>query len=313
VLSRQLGFVGLGRMGAGMVERITRGSDHEVVGFDVDPHAVARGRDAGALIAGSLEELVERLRPPRVAWVMLPPGPSTADTIAVLGDLMERGDLIVDGGNSKWTETRDLAEALRPRGIELVDVGTSGGIWGLRHGYCLMVGGSAAAVERLEPVLDRLAAGPDETHGCGWAHVGPSAAGHYVKMVHNAIEYGLMQAYAEGFDLFDSSDFPLDKAQIAHLWMRGSVVRSWLCELAARAFDREGGDLAGIAGYAEDSGQGRWTVEEAVAKGVPVPVIAASVNARFYSRGRGDLAHRLLAALRAEFGGHATRAQSSSS
>jgi 6-phosphogluconate dehydrogenase len=196
-------------------------------------------------------------------------------------------------------------------GITYVDVGTSGGVWGLEVGYCMMVGGPDAAVQRLSPILDVLA--PETSDASrhvlgerGWAHFGPSGAGHYVKMVHNGIEYGLMQAYAEGFDLFDKSEFELDNAQIAHLWNQGSVVRSWLCELAARAFEQEGNDLSGISGYTEDSGEGRWTIEDAIDKDVPTPVITASLYARFYSRGNGDFTHRVLAALRAQFGGHAT-------
>ncbi len=303
----QIGFVGLGRMGGNMVARIRRDSDHEVVAFDYDQDAVRRSEQAGARGAASLQDLVSRMDAPRAVWIMVPAGKPTQDTVDALAELLDEGDLIVDGGNSKWTDDRDRAAALSTRGIDYVDVGTSGGVWGLEVGYCMMVGGPGAAVQRLSPVLDVLAPAPDPEHGPGWGHMGPSGAGHYVKMVHNGIEYGLMQAYAEGFDLFDKSDFDLDNAKIAHLWMRGSVVRSWLCELAALAFEKEGNDLAGISGYTADSGEGRWTIEDAMAHDVPTPVITASLYARFYSRGNGDYTHRVLAALRAQFGGHATK------
>jgi 6-phosphogluconate dehydrogenase len=220
--------------------------------------------------------------------------------------------MIIDGGNSKWTDDKARAAALEPRGIDYLDVGTSGGVWGLEVGYCMMVGGPDAAVQRLAPILDVLAPQTNELSRDaigprGWGNFGPSGAGHYVKMVHNGIEYGLMQAYAEGFDLFDKCEYELDNAKIAHLWNQGSVVRSWLCELAARAFELEGNDLKGLSGYTADSGEGRWTIEDALAKDVPTPVITASLYARFYSRANGDFTHRVLAALRAQFGGHATR------
>ena len=287
-----------------MVQRLRRHSNHEVVGYDIDRGALDEARRWGAHPAGSLTALVERLRPPRTAWLMLPPGEPTRSTIRALATLLSPGDLVVDGGNSKWTETLRLGRELDTRGIELVDVGTSGGVWGGDAGYCLMVGGSEHGVERLVPVLDALAAPPDGVHGRGWAHVGRPGAGHFVKMIHNGIEYALMEAYAEGFALLQASEFGLDNAQIAHLWMRGAVVRSWLCELAARAFDRRGNGLDELRGIIDDSGQGRWTLEEAATKGVPTPAIAASVYARFYSREGAEFAHRLLAALRAEFGGH---------
>ncbi|MDQ3850631.1 MAG: decarboxylating 6-phosphogluconate dehydrogenase [Actinomycetota bacterium] len=308
----QIGFVGLGRMGGNMVKRIRRDSDHEVVAFDFDRAAVTRAEEAGALGAASLDDLVAQLRAPRAVWVMVPAGAPTQATVDELAGLLEADDLIVDGGNSKWTDDRERSAALQDRGLHYVDVGVSGGVWGLQVGYCMMVGGPDAAVERLAPVLDVLAPETNElsrdTLGPrGWGHFGPSGAGHYVKMVHNGIEYGLMQAYAEGFDLFDKSDFDLDNAKIAHLWNQGSVVRSWLCELAARAFEQEGNELAGLSGYTADSGEGRWTIEDAMAKDVPTPVITASLYARFYSRANGDFTHRVLAALRAQFGGHPTR------
>ena len=308
----QIGFVGLGRMGGNMVTRIRRDSDHDVVAYDRDKDAVKRVAEmTGARGARSLADLVKKLDPPRMAWIMVPAGTPTQDTVDKLASLMDKGDLIIDGGNSKWTDDRARAARLRTSGIDYVDVGTSGGVWGLEVGYCMMVGGPAAAVKRLAPILDVLAPETNELSReaigpRGWAHFGPSGAGHYVKMVHNGIEYGLMQAYAEGFDIFDKSEFDLDKAKIAHLWNQGSVVRSWLCELAARAFEQEGNDLAALSGYTEDSGEGRWTIEDAMDKDVPAPVITASLYARFYSRGNGDFTHRVLAALRAQFGGHAT-------
>jgi 6-phosphogluconate dehydrogenase len=309
----QIGFVGLGRMGGNMVTRIRRDSDHDVVAYDRDKDTVKRIADAtGARSARSLADVVKKLDAPRMVWIMVPAGKPTQDTVDKLASLMEKGDMIIDGGNSKWTDDMARAATLRKDGIQYVDVGTSGGVWGLEVGYCMMVGGQNAAVKRLAPILDVLAPETNELSRealgpRGWGHFGPSGAGHYVKMVHNGIEYGLMQAYAEGFDLFDKSDFDLDNAKIAHLWNQGSVVRSWLCELAARAFEMEGNDLASLSGYTEDSGEGRWTIEDAMDKDVPTPVITASLYARFYSRGNGDFTHRMLAALRAQFGGHATK------
>jgi len=309
----QIGFVGLGRMGGNMVTRIKRDSAHDVVAYDRDAKTVKRvAEQTGARGARSLADLVSKLDAPRMVWIMVPAGKPTQDTVDKLASLLEKGDTIIDGGNSKWTDDRERAAALRNVGIDYVDVGTSGGVWGLEVGYCMMVGGRGPAVKRLSPILDVLAPETNDASRAtlgerGWAHFGPSGAGHYVKMVHNGIEYGLMQAYAEGFDLFDKSDFDLDNAKIAHLWNQGSVVRSWLCELAARAFEQEGNDLAGISGYTEDSGEGRWTIEDAMDKDVPTPVITASLYARFYSRGKGDFTHRMLAALRAQFGGHATK------
>jgi 6-phosphogluconate dehydrogenase len=301
----QLGFVGLGKMGANMVHRIQRDSEHECVVFDHHQESISTAEGQGARGASSLEEMVSMLEPPRTVWIMIPSGDPTESTVEQLGELLDEGDTIVDGGNSRWTDDKRRQEALMPKGIHYVDVGTSGGVWGISVGYCMMVGGPDEAVERLSPILDVLAPPPTEEHGPGWGHFGPTGAGHYVKMVHNGVEYGMMQAYAEGFALFDSCEYELDQAKIAHLWMQGSVVRSWLCELAARAFEQEGNDLASIAPYVEDSGEGRWTIEDAIDRRVPVPVITASLYERFSSRGRGAFAAKVNAALRNQFGGHA--------
>jgi 6-phosphogluconate dehydrogenase len=303
----QIGFVGLGRMGGNMVARIHRDSDHQVVAFDPSEEARERAVGHGARDAQSLEELVQKLDAPRTVWIMVPAGDPTQSTVDKLAELLDEGDTIVDGGNSRWTDDKARAEQLAPKGIHYVDVGTSGGVWGLDVGYCMMVGGPDEAVERLAPVLTVLAPKETEEHGPGWQHFGPAGAGHYVKMVHNGIEYGLMQAYAEGFDLFDKSEYDLDNAKIAHLWMQGSVVRSWLCELAALAFEQEGNDLGNLDPFTSDSGEGRWTIEDAMDKDVPTPVITASLYARFYSRQNGEFTHKMLAALRAQFGGHAVK------
>ncbi|MDX6639714.1 MAG: 6-phosphogluconate dehydrogenase [Solirubrobacteraceae bacterium] len=303
----QIGFVGLGKMGGNMVARIKRDSDHDVVAFDFDEKAVKAAVKKGAAGAKSLRELVKRLEAPRMVWIMVPAGEPTQKTVEQLAKLLDRGDMIIDGGNSKWTDDKARAAQLRKLGIDYVDVGVSGGVWGLQVGYCMMVGGPNKSIKRLAPVLDVLAPPTTEEHGPGWGHFGPSGAGHYVKMVHNGIEYGMMQAYAEGFDLFDKSEFDLDNAKIAHLWMQGSVVRSWLCELAARAFEQDGNDLAELSPYTADSGEGRWTLEDAMAKDVPTPVLSASLYARFYSRGNGEFTGKVLAALRNQFGGHAVQ------
>ena len=300
-------------MGGNMIARIRRDSDYDVVAYDRDKDTVKMVAGAtGARGANSLASLVKKLEAPRMVWVMVPAGKPTQDTVDKLAALLEKGDMIIDGGNSKWTDDQVRAKALKKQGIEYVDVGTSGGVWGLEVGYCMMVGGPDPAVKRLAPILDILAPETNELSRealgpRGWGHFGPSGAGHYVKMVHNGVEYGLMQAYAEGFDIFDKSDFELDNAKIAHLWNQGSVVRSWLCELAARAFEMEGDDLANLSPYTADSGEGRWTIEDAMAKDVPTPVITASLHARFYTRGNGEFTGRMLAALRAQFGGHPTR------
>jgi 6-phosphogluconate dehydrogenase len=308
----QIGFVGLGKMGGNMVHRIRRDSDHEVVGFARSESSVQQAVKNGAAGASSLRDLVKQLQPPRMVWLMLPAGTPTEETVDKLARLLARGDLIIDGGNTRWTDDKRRARELRRRGIEYVDVGVSGGVWGLEVGYCMMVGGPQRAARRLAPILDVLAPETNEQSreaigSRGWMHFGPAGAGHYVKMVHNGVEYGLMQAYAEGFDVFDKCEYELDNAKIAHLWGQGSVVRSWLCELAARAFEADGNDLAAIEGYTEDSGEGRWTIADATAHDVPTPVITASLYARFRSRGNGDFADRVLAALRNQFGGHAVK------
>ena len=308
----QIGFVGLGRMGGNMVTRIRRDSEHEVVAFDFDPKAVATAKRNGASGASSLKDLVKQLEPPRTVWIMVPAGGPTQSTVLELSKLLSPDDAIVDGGNSRWSDDKLRSEMLRKHKIHYVDVGTSGGVWGLENGYCMMVGGPQKAVRRLAPILDVLAppTSADSVHAVGkhgWYHFGPSGAGHYVKMVHNAVEYGMMQAYAEGFELFHASEYELDNAKIAHLWNQASVVRSWLCELAARAFDTDGNDLAELEGWVEDSGEGRWTLQDTIDHDVPTPALSAALFSRFYSRADGDYAARVLAALRNQFGGHAVK------
>jgi 6-phosphogluconate dehydrogenase len=294
----QIGFVGLGRMGGNMVHRIHRDSEHQVVAYDPNKEAVAAAEDHGATGVASLQDLVQKLEAPRMVWLMVPSGAITQGTIDQLVPLLERGDTIIDGGNSNWHDDIARAVQLETQGIRYVDVGTSGGIWGLEVGYCMMVGGNAESVQQLAPILDVLA--PPE----GWRHFGDAGAGHFVKMVHNGVEYGMMQAYAEGFELMHKSKYSIELKEVAGLWNRGSVVRSWLCELAERAFEQEGNDLAGLRGYVDDSGEGRWMMADAIEHAVPTPALAASLYARFYSRAEGDYAARVLAALRNQFGGH---------
>ena len=286
----QLGMVGLGRMGANMAERLRRG-DHEVIGYDRNPEVSE---------VGSLSELVDGLTAPRVAWVMVPAGDPTEQTIRELAGLLQKGDLIVDGGNSNFRDSMRRSTELEERGLLYMDAGTSGGIWGLEIGYCLMVGGTDEAFHLVEPALKTLA--PED----GYAHVGPAGAGHFTKMVHNGIEYAMLQSYAEGFEILEASQFDLDLHQLAALWNHGSVVRSWLLELAERAFDKDP-HLSEIRGYVEDSGEGRWTVFEAINENVPAPTIAASLFARFASRQEDAFAMKVVAALRNEFGGHAVK------
>ena len=295
----EIGFVGLGRMGLNMVTRLTRGG-HTVVAYDRSAAAVTGAGDAGARGVNSLEALVGAMKTPRAVWVMVPAGGPTESTIEALAGLLSAGDTIVDGGNSNFHDDVRRAKTLAAKSIAYVDAGTSGGIWGLQEGYCLMVGGPADACARLEPVFLTLA--PKD----GYLRVGDSGAGHYVKMIHNGIEYGLMQAYAEGFELMASSDYPIDLGAVSQLWNRGSVVRSWLLELTARALEDDP-TLANLRGYVEDSGEGRWTLQEAIERSVPMPVLTASLFTRFRSRQDNSFAERLLAALRNQFGGHAVK------
>jgi len=292
----EIGFVGLGRMGLNMVTRLTRGG-HSVIGFDRSADAVGRAKTGGAGGAASLDELVRALKPPRAVWVMVPAGAPTESTIDALAGLLSPGDTIIDGGNSNFNDDVRRAKALAAKQVAYVDAGTSGGIWGLQEGYCLMVGGPIDACRRLEPVFLTLA--PNN----GYLRVGDSGAGHYVKMIHNGIEYGLMQAYAEGFELMASSPYNVDLAAVSELWNHGSVVRSWLLELIARAL-AEDPKLSGLRAYVEDSGEGRWTLQEAIDRAVPMPVLTASLFTRFRSREENPLAERLLAAMRNQFGGH---------
>jgi 6-phosphogluconate dehydrogenase len=295
----QLGFVGLGKMGGNMVHRIHRDSDHQVVALDFNEEAVKTAEGFGATGASSLEDLVGKLETPRMIWLMIPAGDPTQKTVDQLAELLDQGDTIVDGGNTNWHDDVRRASDLDAKGIHYIDVGTSGGVWGLEVGYCMMVGGHEESVKRLAPILDVLAP-PD-----GWRHFGDAGAGHFVKMVHNGVEYGIMQAYAEGFELMHKSKFPIEMKEVAGLWNRGSVVRSWLCELAERAFAAEGNDLEDIVGHVSDSGEGRWTIVDGIDLDVPTPVITASLFSRFYSRGEGNYTDRVLAALRNQFGGHA--------
>ena len=293
----KIAMVGLGKMGANMAQRLIE-HGHEVVAFDLSEEARAAAAAFGAQPVATLEELAAALEPPRVAWVMVPSGAPTNSTITTLAGLFSPGDVIIDGGNSNYKETAPLVGQLAASGIALVDAGTSGGIWGLKEGYCLMVGGTDEAVAICEPAF--LALAPKD----GYAHVGPPGAGHFVKMVHNGIEYGLMQAYAEGFEILsEAPEFNLDLHQVASIWRYGSVVRSWLLELTERAL-RPGSGFEEIEGVVADSGEGRWTVEEAIDRGVSAPVISAALFARFASQKPDAFGMRLLSALRNQFGGH---------
>jgi 6-phosphogluconate dehydrogenase len=331
----QLGMIGLGRMGANIVRRIMR-DGHTAVAYDTNPDTVAQLASEGAVGANSLEEFVRKLDKPRVAWVMIPAG-ITDKVVQQLADLMEDGDIIINGGNSNYREDIDRSAALEPRGIHYIDVGTSGGVWGLERGYCLMIGGADAAVAHCEPLFASIAPGlgkiertpgrsgdpaPEEQ---GYLHCGPSGAGHFVKMVHNGIEYGIMAAYAEGLNVLEHADagaqeqehsaeitpldqpkyyqYDLDIAKVTEVWRRGSVIASWLLDLTAGALQKNP-DLSGIAGRVSDSGEGRWTVKAAIDEGVPVPVLSASLFARVSSRGEAVYADKLLSAMRQAFGGH---------
>ena len=297
----QLAMIGLGRMGGNMVQRLLQGG-HELVVFDRSSEVVQQHVAIGATGAKDLADLCAQLRRPRVAWVMVPAGSAVEHTIEQLLPGLTRGDIIIDGGNSNYKDSKRRAARLKEKGIEFIDAGTSGGIWGLTVGYCLMIGASPEAFRQCEPIFRTLA--PPE----GYAHVGPPGAGHYVKMIHNGIEYGMLQAYAEGYEiLHGSKDFDLDLHQISAVWNRGSVVRSWLNELAERAFEKDV-ELVSLRGYVEDSGEGRWTVQEAIDLDVPAPVITLSLLTRFRSRQADSFGAKVIAALRNEFGGHAVKA-----
>jgi 6-phosphogluconate dehydrogenase len=292
----KLGMVGLGRMGGNMAERLLR-AGHQVVGFDLDAGIAAALGARGARIADTPEGAVRLLQPPRALWIMVPAGAPVAAVINLLLPHLSPGDILIDGGNSNYKDSISRAAALRDHGIHLLDVGTSGGIWGLENGYCLMIGGERRAFQRLEPVFASLA------QPGGYAHIGPSGAGHYAKMIPNGIEYGIMQAIGEGFAILEASRFQYDLAALADLWGHGSVIRSWLLELAARAF-RANPTLEGVGARVADSGEGRWTVQEAIDLDVPAPVITQSLLARLQSRNPDSFSAKTLAALRKEFGGH---------
>jgi 6-phosphogluconate dehydrogenase len=296
----QIGMIGLGKMGANMTERLVR-AGHRVVGFDLDPNAVAEVVAAGAAGASSLKDLVDQLELPRAVWMMVPHGPPVDSTVAALHPLLEPGDTLIDGGNSYYKETQRRAAECAASGHNYVDVGTSGGIWGLDEGYSMMVGGDEAIVESLQPIFETLAPSPTT----GWGRVGPAGSGHYVKMIHNGIEYGLMQAYAEGFAILNAKEeFALDLANVGHIWQHGSVVRSWLLDLITAALE-ENPQLRGVAPYVPDSGEGRWTVFEAIDLNVAAPVIGLSLLGRIESRDEVEFADKLLASMRKGFGGHA--------
>jgi 6-phosphogluconate dehydrogenase len=294
-------MIGLGRMGANMTTRLLRGG-HSVVVYDRNAGAVADSAKGGATAATSLADLAAKLSAPRAVWIMVPSGPPTDETVDRLLDVLEKGDTIIDGGNSNYHDSMARADRAKQRGIDFIDAGTSGGIWGLENGYCLMVGGDAAAVKRVEPVFLTLA--PPG----GYAYVGKSGAGHYSKMVHNGIEYGMLAAYGEGFEILEKSQFDYDLHQLAELWLHGSVVRSWLLELAELAFKADP-TLAKIRGYVDDSGEGRWTVQAAIDESVPAPVITMALISRFVSRQDESFSAKVIAALRNEFGGHAVKAE----
>ncbi|HWG36935.1 MAG TPA: decarboxylating 6-phosphogluconate dehydrogenase [Terriglobales bacterium] len=298
-MSMKLGMVGLGRMGGSMTQRLLQGG-HAVAVYDPAAAAVEQAAKGGAQPSASLAELVRLLPTPRVVWIMVPAGAITTSTVLQLLDLLSADDVLIDGGNSKYTDSIEHAAAAEKRGVQFLDAGTSGGVWGLKVGYCLMVGGRKATFDRVEPIFKTLAP-PD-----GYLYTGPAGSGHFVKMVHNGIEYGLLQAYGEGFEILEKSQYSLDLHALAHLWNQGSVIRSWLCELAANAFAREA-HLESIKGYVDDSGEGRWTVQAALDENVPAPVLTLSLLARLRSRQDESFSAKVIAALRNEFGGHAMR------
>ena len=297
----QLGMIGLGRMGMGMTQRLLQGG-HQVLVYDRSPEAVAALAGKGATGAGSLEDLGQKLKAPRIFWMMIPAGAPVDDTIQRLQDTVSPGDIIIDGGNSNYKDSMRRAEDLRTKQIEFLDVGVSGGIWGLKVGFCMMIGGSEPVFRQVEPIFKTLA--PVD----GYAYVGPSGAGHYSKMVHNGIEYSMLQGYAEGFEVLKASPFDFDLEQLSRLWIHGSVIRSWLLELAVDAFARDP-ELSSIRGWVDDEGEGRWTLQEAIDHAVPMPALAMSLFMRFRSRQEDSFSAKFVAALRNEFGGHPVKAE----
>ena len=298
----ELAMIGLGKMGMNMATRLVRGG-HRVVGYARTAATVEEAIKNGAEGAHALEEAVGKLNSPRIAWVMVPAGQTTDDTILKLADLLSKGDIVIDGGNSNYKDSVRHAAMLEPKGIDFMDCGTSGGIWGLTEGYSLMIGGRPEVAEKLRPIFETLAPAADK----GWGHCGPHGSGHYVKMIHNGIEYGMMQAFAEGFSILKAKeDFGLDLSQISHIWQHGSVVRSWLLDLAANALD-EDAKLTDIKPWVADSGEGRWTVFESIDLDVPAPIITLALQMRFASRDEENFTARMLAALRNQFGGHAIK------
>lgn len=298
----KLAIIGLGKMGANMSKRLLH-DGHEVVAHDINPVPIQEVEKAGASPAYTLDELVSQLTPPRIVWVMVPDGPPIETTLQNLADRLSQGDIVIDGGNSNYKNTLRRGEMLQQKGIYLVDVGTSGGVWGLTEGYSMMVGGEDKAVETIRPILETLAPTAEQ----GWGHVGPPGSGHFVKMIHNGIEYGLMQAYAEGFEILQNKkEFNLDLHQVAEIWRYGSVIRSWLLDLASDALAADQ-TLSDIEAYVPDSGEGRWTVFEAIDLDIPAPVITLALQMRLVSRQEDRFAARLLAALRHQFGGHAVK------
>ena len=295
----EIGFIGLGKMGMNMVTRLQR-DRHRVVVYDRSPDLIKQAEGVGCIGASSLADLVDQLKAPRAVWVMVPSGTPTEETVQAVAALLQAGDTVIDGGNTRFHDDVRRAADLKKKQLHYVDAGTSGGVWGLKIGYCLMVGGDEMPVKKLTPIFTTLA--PDQ----GWAHVGGVGAGHYVKMVHNGIEYSMMQGYAEGFELMAKSDYKLNLAKIADLWMHGSVVRSWLLELAAGAL-KEDPKLEQLKGYVQDSGEGRWMIADAIEKDVPVPTLTTALFTRFRSRQSESFAEKMLAALRNAFGGHAVR------
>ncbi|MGH9487750.1 MAG: phosphogluconate dehydrogenase (NAD(+)-dependent, decarboxylating) [Terriglobales bacterium] len=298
----KLGMVGLGRMGGNMTERLIQGG-HKVVVYDPAGAAVQQAESRGAEASSGLADMVKRLAAPRVIWTMVPAGAITTKTVTELLEQMSSDDVLIDGGNSNYKDSQQHAEMSRKKNVHFLDAGTSGGVWGLTVGYCLMVGGEKAIFDRVSPILKTLA--PPE----GFLYTGPAGSGHFVKMVHNGIEYGMLQAYGEGFEILEKSQYELDLRAIAHLWNRGSVIRSWLCELAESAFAREP-HLESLRGYVDDSGEGRWTVQTALEENVPAPVLTLSLLARLRSRQEESFSAKVIAALRNEFGGHAVKKDS---